>query len=66
MEGKEKGDGREEEGELRKVKKEETEKEPERDNDQCLESGREGDGERGEIMESKGKSSSISISLMFL
>lgn len=50
MERKGKANGREEEGGLRKVKKEETEKEAEGDDDQRLESGREGEGERGEII----------------
>lgn len=68
MERKGKGEGREGEGEgeERNAKKEETEKEPQRDKDQSLESGREEDGERGEIMESKEGSSSISIFLTFL
>lgn len=66
MERKGKANGREEEGELRKVKKEETEKEAEGDDDQRLESGREGEGERGKIMASTDESSFISISLMFL
>lgn len=52
--------------EERKSKKEKTQKEPEEERDQSLESDLEGEGEMGEIMESKAERLSISESPIFL
>lgn len=48
------------------AKNEDTEKESEVDKDQSLESDLDGEGDRGEIRESREENSSISMSLMFL